>query len=106
LENIPALQNAEFKRLKDILEKFVNESDDLPDIDDYKEIITSWREKYSETSETIKRLNQKAIAAIAAQVLRDATEKWSKRRIKDFKEDLLYRRTLHKNKSLKLISIQ
>jgi len=90
LENIPALQNAEFKRLKDILEKFVNESDDLPDIDDYKEIITSWREKYSETSETIKRLNQKAIAAIAAQVLRDATEKWSKRRIKDFKEDLLY----------------
>jgi len=90
LENIPALQNAEFKRLKDILEKFLNENTDLPDIDDYKDIITSWRDKYGEQSESIKKLNQKAIAAIAAQVLREATEKWSKRRIKDFKEDLLY----------------
>ena len=94
LENIPALQNAEFKRLKDILEKFVNESDDLPDIDDYKDVITAWRDKYSETSESIKKLNPKAIAAIAAQVLRDATEKWSKRRIKDFKEDRFYGKTL------------
>jgi len=96
LENIPALQNAEFKRLKDILEKFLNENTDLPDIDDYKDIITSWRDKYGEQSESIKKLNQKAIAAIAAQVLREATEKWSKRRIKDFKEDLLYGTTFYK----------
>ena len=86
------MNNPEFKNLQQVLEAFINSEEDLPDIDDYKDLINRWRDKHLKRepeNKSIQKLTGKALVAVASQVLREATEKWSKRRKKDFAEDFL-----------------
>lgn len=77
-------EESEFVGLARKIQKYVNKSQDLPDIQDYRELI----EKYNDANG--KKITPKQMSALSEKYIRIVTEKWRKRRLKDFAEDLLH----------------
>ena len=76
-------ENAQYPGLAKKIQKYVNKVPDfnLPDIDDYRDLI----ERYFDKNKP--KPDGQIITGLAQGFVRTVTEKWRKRRLKDFTED-------------------
>ena len=78
--NLPDV--TEFPGMARKIQKFVNKSTDLPDIQDYTDLIKAYSEKNNS------KITSKQIEAFSKKYVRIVTDLWRRRRLKDFQEDL------------------